>query len=61
MRNNLMYNRFLLIGKMLDIHDHTYVFAFAAKIGIASTFKTIFVQGVSGFNSVPQGQLIFTI
>ena len=52
MRNKLMHNRlfFLLIEKMLDIHDHTYVFAFAAEIGIASTFITIFVQGVCGFN-----------
>ena len=49
MRTNLMHNRFSLIGKMLDINGDIYVFAFVAKIGIASTFITIFVQGVSGF------------
>ena len=46
---------------MLDIHDYTYVFALAAKIGIASTFITIFVQGVSGFNQFCTTGPIFLI
>ena len=52
MRINLVHNRFAnwKNARHIHVYDYTHVFALAAKIGIASTFITIFVQGISGFN-----------